>query len=94
MQTAIGDFPQSTTPVYPLYTTKGRNGLTASFLPLGAVLQKIAFLDNDGLEHSLALGFPTPESYASLACYAGAILGPNAGQIGRASCRERVCLYV
>ena len=81
MQTAIGDFPQSTTPVYPLYTTKGRNGLTASFLPLGAVLQKIAFLDNDGLEHSLALGFPTPESYASLACYAGAILGPNAGRI-------------
>lgn len=81
MQTAIGDFPQSIAPVYPLYTMKGRNKLTASVLPLGAVLQKIAFLDKDGLEHSLALGFPAPEPYASPACYAGAILGPNAGRI-------------
>lgn len=81
MQTAIGDFPQSSTPVYPLYTMKGRGGLTASFLPLGAALQKIAIPGENGRELSLTLGFPALEPYASLACYAGAVLGPNAGRI-------------
>lgn len=81
MQTTIGSFPQSSGPVYPLYTMKGCSGLTASFLPLGAVLQKIAFPGENGQELSLALGFPALEPYASLTCYAGAVLGPNAGRI-------------
>lgn len=81
MQTTIRDFPQSPAPLFPLYTMEGRGGLTASFLPLGAALQKIAVPDENGRELSLALGFPDLAPYASLTCYAGAVLGPNAGRI-------------
>lgn len=81
MQTAMRDFPQSLTPVYPLYTMKGDGGLTVSVLALGGVLQKIAISDKNGQERPLALGFPYPEPYESLVCYAGATLAPNAGRI-------------
>ena len=81
MQTAMRDFPQSLTPVYPLYTMKGDGGLTVSVLALGGALQKIAISDENGQERPLALGFPYPEPYESLVCYAGATLAPNAGRI-------------
>ena len=81
MQTAIGNFAGKTGPFYPLYTMKGRNKLMVTILPLGATVQKIAVCDEDGQEIPLALGFPGPEPYQSLTCYAGAALGPNAGRI-------------
>lgn len=81
MQTAIGKFPQRKGRFYPLYRMKGQNGLTVSIIPLGAAIQKIAVTDGAGGELSLALGFPDPEPYEALACYAGAVLGPNAGRV-------------
>lgn len=81
MQNTVGDFPQGPGSLYPLYTMKGRSGLTVSVLPLGAALQKIAVCDENGRELPLALGFPDPDPYRSLLCYAGAALGPNAGRI-------------
>jgi len=83
MQTTIGNFAEKASPVYPLYTMKGHNGLTASILPLGGTIQKIAVLDEAGQEIPLALGFSKPGPYESLVCYAGAALGPNAGRIRR-----------
>lgn len=81
MQTAMGDFPQSLTPLYPLYTMKSDGGLTVSVLTLGGTLQKIAISDENGQERPLALGFPGPGPYESLVCCAGATLAPNAGRI-------------
>lgn len=96
MQTAIRNFPQRNPSYYPLYTMEGDNRLTISILPLGAVIQKIAVFDERGQEIPLALGFPEPEPYASLTCYAGAALGPNAGRIrgGRLSLPGEECALV
>lgn len=49
--------------------------------PAPAALQKISVPGENGRELSLTLGLPALEPYASLACYAGAVLGPNAGRI-------------
>lgn len=81
MKTAIRNFAEKTGPAYPLYTMNSRGGLTVSILPLGATIQKIAVLVAGGQEIPLALGFPDPEPYEALTCYAGAALGPNAGRI-------------
>ena len=81
MQTAIINFVGRNGRFYPLYTMKGYNKLTAAILPLGASIQKIVACDEDGKEIPLTLGFPEPEPYQSVTCYAGAALGPNAGRI-------------
>lgn len=85
MRIDIGNFSRA----YDLYALTAPSGLCAVVSPLGAALQKIAVPDALGREVSLALGFPGPQPYESLSCYAGASLGPNAGRI--AGGRLRVC---
>ena len=60
-------------------------GLTVTFSPLGASVQKIAMTDGDGVETLLALSFADQGCGGDQVCYAGATLGPNAGRI-RNSC--------
>lgn len=81
MQAHIGTFPTNGPSFCPIYTMKGRNNLTASILPLGAVIQKLAVLEGTGEERHIVMGFPRPEPYENLVCSAGAVLGPNAGRI-------------
>lgn len=63
------------------YQMTTSHGLTVSILSLGASIQKIAAITEDGTECPLALGFPDITAYEACACYAGATLGPNAGRI-------------
>lgn len=68
----------------PVYHMTTKYGLLISILPIGASIQKIAFIMEDGRELSIALSFPSASAYEELLCYAGATLGPNAGRIGNA----------
>ena len=61
------------------------SGMMVSFSPLGASVQKIAIISEDGEETLLALSFAGQDAAGDCIGYAGATLGPNAGRI-RNSC--------
>lgn len=69
---------------YKIFHIITSNGLKVSLTTLGASIQKIALIDENSRFVDVALGFPAPDLYESLCCYAGATLAPNAGRIENA----------
>lgn len=66
---------------YRNYQVTTSSGMLVTFSPLGASIQKVAVLSDDGAETLIALAFAEDPPYEDCICYAGATLCPNAGRI-------------
>jgi len=70
------------------YTLTNSSGMQVKIITYGGIVQSIRVPDRHGRMANVALGFATLDDYISTgnSPYFGALIG----QIGRASCRERV----
>ena len=66
------------------YTLENSNGIKASFLNYGGILQSLLLSDKEGGFIDVVLGFDNIESYENNDCFLGAFVGPNANRIGKA----------
>ena len=68
-----------------LYTISNKKGMQAAVSDLGAVLVKLMAPDKDGVSADLVLGFGKGEDYLVNVPFFGAVIGPNANRIAKAS---------
>lgn len=66
---------------------RNRNGVTASFLTLGATWQEFLVPTEAGEEKNLLLGFDLPSDYGRNALYAAQTIGRVAGRIAKGQAR-------
>ncbi len=66
------------------YTLTNKNGLSASFITLGAVWVTMMAPDRDGKFEDVILGYDTVEAYMANPPHLGAPIGRNANRIGGA----------
>ncbi|MDO4292731.1 MAG: galactose-1-epimerase [Eubacteriales bacterium] len=68
-----------------LYTLQNNRGMEAVISDLGGLLVRLYVPDRNGIARDVALGFDTPEEYLENGGFFGALVGPNANRIDRAS---------
>ncbi len=68
-----------------LYTMENKNGMRVSVANTGAALVRVEVPDRQGRREDVVLGFDRAEDYLVNGCFFGAVIGPNANRIGKAS---------
>lgn len=68
-----------------LYTISNQNGMRVSVANIGAALVRVIVPDKSGAMADVVLGFDRAEDYLDNGCFFGAVIGPNANRIARAS---------
>jgi aldose 1-epimerase len=68
-----------------LYSISNSNGMKVCISSLGATIVNLFVPDKDGNVADVVLGYDTPEEYFTHDAYFGAVVGPNANRIDKAS---------
>lgn len=68
-----------------LYTISNQNGVQVSVANVGAAIVRIIVPDKSGQTADVALGFDRAEDYMGNDSFFGAVIGPNANRIAKAS---------
>ncbi len=67
------------------YWLENENGMKAGIINYGAILVNLIVPDEKGNKDDVVLGYDTLEPYFTNGCFFGAVIGPNANRIGKAS---------
>ncbi len=67
------------------YWLENSKGMRAGIINYGAILVNLFVPDKDGNVADVVLGYDTLEPYLENGCFFGAVIGPNANRVGKAS---------